>query len=181
MPGAGEGEIMANGLTLSFARNGMMVLRTAAQEMGRLPMTGLSNNFGGFLSTSGGARRGQALIEASMAGAALVAMADGDVSFAERALVDQAIDALAARAAIEHPVAVSAFEDFVDGIRRNSSQGREPALAAIAALAGLDGATDEAAVVLRIAEAVARADGGVSDEKRAVLSEIAGQLDARSN
>ena len=169
---------MAGGTALSFARNRMMVLRTAAEEIGRAPMSSLTNNLTDMLSQGGEARRGQALTEASMAAGALVAMADGDVSFAERAVVDQGIDALAEREATEPHAAAAAFDEFVDGMRRNSSQGRGAALRAVQAFGVRPDAMDGPAIVLRIADAVARADGGVTADEADVIGEIAALLDA---
>ena len=113
-----------------------------------------------------------------MAAAALVATTEGDVSFAERAMLDQAIDALAARDGIEPHAAAAAFEDFVEAIQANSSQGRRSALAAIGALEGVAGA---AAVVLRIAEAVAAADGAASATEIEAVHEVAALLGVGRN
>lgn len=120
-------------------------------------------------------RRGQSLAEASMAAAALVATADGDVSFAERALIDQAIDALAERGAVSTQEAAALFNEFVDGIRANSSQGRRPALNA---LAEIEGVADAATIVLRIADAVASADGTASTAEINAVQDIAAALNA---
>lgn len=120
-------------------------------------------------------RRSMFLAEASMAAAALVATAEGDVSFAERALIDQAIGALADRGAIDAHEAMSLFNDYVDGIRANTSQGRRPALNA---LTGIEGAADAATIVLRIADAVATADGAASAAEIAVIQEISAALNA---
>lgn len=114
---------------------------------------------------------GKPLLEASMAAAALVATADGDVSFAERAMLDQAIDALAERAGVETHDGVAAFEDFVDAIRANSSHGRQPALSALAAFARR-AAREEAAILLKISDAVAAADGETSPAEAAALMEV---------
>jgi len=132
-------------------------------------MTSLSQQIADLIAFDGG-RGADALCDASMAAAALVAMADGDVSFAERAMLDQALDALAARGAVDLHAAVAAFEDFVEAIRANTSQGRRLALAA------LQGAAEAAPVILRVANAVAAADGGPSKAERAVVAEIEAAL-----
>jgi len=136
-------------------------------------MSQLGQSLSDLLSTSGEDRKDLALMQASMAAAALVATAEGDVTFAERATLDQAIAALASRGGGEPHVAVAAFEDFVESIRANSNQGRWPALAAVTAL---DGAAEAIAIVLRIAEAVAAADGSASTAERTVVAEIAAAL-----
>lgn len=138
-------------------------------------MTSLTQNLTEILSGRSDSRRDQALAIASMAAAALVATTEGDVSFAERALIDQAIGALAERSSVSTSLAAATFNEFVDEIRANSSQGRRPALTA---LAELDAAAEAATVVLRIAEAVAGADGAASAAEIAVVQEIAATLNS---
>jgi tellurite resistance protein len=138
-------------------------------------MSTLTQNLSDLLNAAGASRRDGALIDASMAAAALVSMADGAVSFAERALIDQAIDALADRCAASPDAAVITFQEFVDGLRDNSSQGRLPAFAA---LRSLEAAVEAATVVLRVAEAVAAADGEATAAEIAIVREIASALNA---
>ena len=144
-----------------------------------LQLTQLTNTLAELLgSDRADSRRGQSLAEASMAAAALVATAEGDVSFAERALIDQAIDALSELGAISTQDAAALFNEFVDGIRANSSQGRRPALDA---LAGIEGVADAATIVLRIADAVASADGSASAAEIAAVQDIAAALNAAAS
>lgn len=123
-------------------------------------------------------RRGQSLAEASMAAAVLVATADGDVSFTERALIDQAIDALSDLGAISPQDAAALFNNFVDSIRANSSQGRRQAMDA---LARIEGITEAATIVLRIADAVASADGSASAAEITAVQDIAAALNAAAS
>ncbi len=138
-------------------------------------MSSLGEALSSLLPVSGDARPGSALIDASMAAAALVATAEGDVSFAERATLDQAIDALAARGEADPQLAAEIFEEFVEAIRANSSQGSRPALAAIGAV---EGAAEAAAVVLRIAQAVGHADGHISQPELEAIERVAEALTA---
>lgn len=140
-------------------------------------MSNLTEGLSDLLSTSGGGRRETALVDASMAAAALVATAEGDVSFAERAILDQAIAALVERGETTPHDAVLLFDDFVEAIRANSSQGRRPALAALDAFDPASARVAEAAtVVLRIAEAVAGANGAPGQAEIDVVKEIAAAL-----
>lgn len=123
-------------------------------------------------------RRGQSLAEASMAAAVLVATAEGDVSFTERALIDQAINALSDLGAISTQDAAALFNKFVDGTRANSSQGRRQALDA---LARIEGIAEAATIVLRIADAVASADGSASAAKITVVQDIAAALNTAAS
>lgn len=137
-------------------------------------MSSLAEALSSLLPVTGEMRSDSVLIDASMAAAALVATAEGDVSFAERATLDQAIDALAARGDAEPQTAAEIFEEFVEAIRANSSLGRRPALAAIGAVEG----AAEAAVVMRIAQAIRRADGKVSQAELEAVEQVADALAA---
>jgi tellurite resistance protein len=125
------------------------------------------------LNASDASRRDGALVDASMAAAALVSMADGSVSFTKRALVDQAVDALADRCAASPDAAIIIFQEFVDGLRDNSNPGRQPAFAALRVP---EAAGEAATVVLRVAEAVAVADGEATAAEIAAVQGIAPAL-----
>ena len=141
-------------------------------------MSQISQSVSEILAGPGDDRRRQSIVEAAMAASALVAMADGEVSFSERVLVDQAIEALTADNDWEAHDLMAIFNDFADAIAANSSQGRRPALSAIGALEDMDDVGDAVAVVLRIARAVAAADGAATESERAAIDEIAEELNA---
>lgn len=134
-------------------------------------MVGLADSLAELLSFSGDGRRDRALADGCMAAAALVGSADGGVSFATRAVLDQVIDALAARDAVAPAEAAETFDGFVDAIAANSSLGRR---AALAVAAETDGA--HAATVLRVARAVAAADGAASAKEAAAVADVAAAL-----
>lgn len=136
-------------------------------------MSTLAQGLSDLLTGGGSGKRETALTDASMAAAALVATAAGDVTFAERAVLDQAIHALSERGAAEPHEAVATFEDYVEAIRDNSSQGRRPALIAIEKL---EKAADAVTVVLRIAKAVAAAGGPASPAEIEALRDVAAAL-----
>ena len=153
-------------------------LNRQAERRG-LKLTQLTNTLAKFLGGErADHRRGQFLAGASIAAAALVATAECDVTFAERALIDQAINALSELGTISTQDAAALFNKFVDGIRANSSQGRRPALDA---LAGIEGDADAATIVLRIADAVANADGSASATEINAVQDIAAALNAAAS
>lgn len=117
-------------------------------------MASLAQEFADWLSLSGDGGRGRALTDACMAAAALVATADGAVGFAERAKLDQVIDALTAKGLTTALEAGETFDEFAAAIVGNSGLGRRTALAVAAEVEG-----EDAAIVLRVAEAMAESSG----------------------
>jgi chromosome partitioning protein len=123
---------------------------------------------------AGAARsRNRPFLEAAMASAALAAVADGPVSLAERHTLDQVLESIEALRAFEVHEAVSVFDKFIAGIRDDLASGRAAALRAVSVLA------DNAAlspVLVRIAMALARADGAVTTPVQEELAAIAAAL-----
>ncbi len=105
-------------------------------------------------------------LEAAMAGAALVAGADGPVSFARRHALDRMLETVDALKSGDVHVSINIFNDFVDDLRDRPGQGIERALKALGAVAG---DREFAEQVLRIGVAIARADG---DPSAAVLERV---------
>ena len=64
--------------------------------------------------------RNKKFLEASMAASALVATADGEVSFSERAAVDNVLNTVDAFKVFDVHDAVDLFSDFVEAIRQGS-------------------------------------------------------------
>ncbi len=123
---------------------------------------------------AGAARaRHRPFLDATMAAAALVASADGEVSFARRHVLDQVLDSVERLKTFEVHAAVELFDGHVRALHGAPECARGKALSAVSALAG---DTEAGELVLRIADAVARADGQVSAEARARLGEIARTL-----
>lgn len=137
-------------------------------------MSDIAGGISEFLSFSDDKGNSRALCEAAMAAAALVATARSDVTFAERALVDQALRALADRDAADATIGIEMFQYFVDAIGGNSSQGRRDALSAVQDCP--DYGRD---IILRIATAMAHANGQPAPESIAVVAEILATLDAK--
>lgn len=123
---------------------------------------------------AGAARsRNRPFLDAAMASAAIAAVADGPVSLAERHTLDQVLESIEALRAFDVHEAVSVFDAFIAGIRDDPVGGRAAALRAVSALA------DSAAlapVLVRIAMALARADGAVTTPVQEELAAIAAAL-----
>src|SRR5262245_24432352 len=100
-----------------------------------------------------------------MAACALVAVADGEVSFGERIRVDQILGALEALQVFDPHEAVNLFNDFAEQILASPQKGRERAIAALKAVA--DDPT-KAALLVRIFLAICE----VSGERKSLVKQI---------
>ena len=113
-----------------------------------------------------GARRakGKLFLEAAMAAAAFIAATDEVVGLGRRHALDQILDGVERLKAFEVQAAVALFDDYVRHFRSAPDRARARALKAISAA----GDRPEAAeLLLRIAAAMARAEGEVSAEASA--------------
>jgi chromosome partitioning protein len=127
-----------------------------------------------------GARRAKdkPFLEAAMAAAAFIAATDEVVGLGRRHTLDQILDGVERLKAFEVQAAVALFDDYVRHFRSAPDRGGARALKAISAA----GDRPEAAeMLLRIANAMARAEGAVSAEARTRVDNIARSLgiDAR--
>jgi len=112
-------------------------------------------------------------MEASMATAALVATADGTVSFSERIAVDQILENVDALKIFDPHEAVDRFNHFVEAIQDNSAAGSAAALKAIEPEVGDSEAAD---LIMRIGCAISRADGDFSESEVIQIQAIADVL-----
>lgn len=117
--------------------------------------------------------RGRPLLDAAMAAAALAAYVDGPVSFAQRVALDQVLDEVDALKAFGAHAAVELFQRYVHDIQAHPEHGRARAMMALAAVAGNP---VHAELLVRIAQALAGADGAVSTPARAEVAQIAAAL-----
>ncbi len=122
-----------------------------------------------------GARRAKdkPFLEAAMAAAAFIAATDEVVGLGRRHALDQILDGVARLKAFEVQAAVALFDDYVRHFRSTPDRARARALKAIAAVGGRPEAVE---LLLRIAAAMARAEGEVSGEARARVDKIARSL-----
>jgi chromosome partitioning protein len=122
-----------------------------------------------------GARRAKdkPFLEAAMAAAAFISATDEVVGLGRRHALDQILDGVARLKDFEVQTAVALFDDYVRHFRSAPDRARVRALKAIAAA----GDRPEAAeLLLRIAAAMARAEGEVSAEAHARVDKIARSL-----
>lgn len=108
--------------------------------------------------------RNRPFLRATMAACALVAAADGEVTFGERIRVDQVLDTLEALKVFDPHEGVDLFNSFTDSILGSPRHGREEAMKAVRAVAG---DPERADLLIRICLAVGEAEG-----ERTLVSEI---------
>jgi len=80
-------------------------------------------------------QRNRPFLEGVMAACALVATADGEVSFAERVRVDQILSTLDALKVFDPHDGIDIFNEFTDAILANPAEGHETAFQAMAEVA----------------------------------------------
>ncbi len=114
-------------------------------------------------------RHHRPLLEASMAGAALVAMADGVVTFSESNRVDEIVQRVKQLEAFDPHEAMDCFQTFVDALGDDPARGHDEAHAAVASVAD---DPEAAALLVRICVAISRADGHVDPEETAEIDAI---------
>lgn len=117
--------------------------------------------------------RNKPLLDAAMAVSALVATADGGISFAKRHTVDEVLANVDALKVFNVHLAIDVFEAFAEDIQDDPEGGRARAMRAVQALAG---EPESAQLLIRVACAVARADGRYSVPATARIREIAAGL-----
>jgi chromosome partitioning protein len=117
--------------------------------------------------------RNKPLLDAAMAVSALVATADGEVSFANHHTVDEVLSNVDALRVFDVHLAVELFKGFAEDIHSDPEDGRTRAMQAVQVLAG---ESENAKLLVRVACAVARADGRYSGPAIARIHEIAGGL-----
>ncbi len=117
--------------------------------------------------------RRRPFLEAVSAACALVATADGEVSFSERARLDAVIDSLSELRLFDPHEVVNAFDAHVETLSGADGNGRAELLEKVGAGNRADGAAD---LLLRISVAVSLADGRDSSAERAAIGEICDAL-----
>ena len=113
------------------------------------------------------------LLEATMATSALIAYADGEVTFSERTQIDRIVEGLDSLKDFDVHEAIDLFTDYTEALRDRPEAAHAKALAAVARIRDDE---EAAALIVRIAMAISGADGEVSEPERASLSEICGVL-----
>lgn len=104
-------------------------------------------------------QKNRPFLRATMAACALVATADGHVTFSERVRIDQILETLDKLKVFDPHEGVEIFNDFMDEIIQNPKVGHEKAYKAVEEVATDQ---DTSALLLRICLAVSEADGEMS-------------------
>ncbi len=113
--------------------------------------------------------RHRPLLDATMATAALIAYADGEVTFSESSLIDRIVEGLEPLQSFDVHEAVDLFKDYVDTLRVHPEKGHARALRAVARMKDDPETAD---LILRVAAAISDADGSVSGPELESLREI---------
>jgi tellurite resistance protein TerB len=111
--------------------------------------------------------------DAAMAACALIAAADGTVSFSERVRLDQLLESLEALQAFDVHESVNLFNDYVAELKDHPESGTRRALSALHRMAE---DPETAALLFRVACALTRADGEFSNSEKERLQSIADEL-----
>lgn len=118
--------------------------------------------------------RQRPFLEAVMASCAIVATADGEISFSERVRMDNVVDSLEQLRVFNPHEGVNLFNAHAEAIEANRSIGTAAALEAIRRGAGDDQAA--AALLLRISIAISQADGQYHEAERGAVQAICDTL-----
>lgn len=108
-----------------------------------------------------------------MAACALIASADDEVSFSERARMDAVLESLAELRVFDPHDAVNLFDARIEALQADREAGRAEAFETIRRGAAADGAAE---VLVRICVAISLADGKYVPHERAMLGLICASL-----
>ena len=132
-------------------------------------MSGLLANLMQGLQNQAERHRNRPFMEATMAACALVATADGTVSFSERHRVDQILERLDQLRVFDPHEAINLFDDFVEELKESPEAGRTAALERLAKIAE---DRESSRLMIRICCAVSEADGEFSAAERQQIDTI---------
>ncbi|MDJ0945252.1 MAG: TerB family tellurite resistance protein [Kiloniellales bacterium] len=119
-------------------------------------------------------QRDRRFLEATMATSALVAYADGEVSFTERMRLDQILEQLRQLRAFDVHDAINHFNKVIEDLKSEPEEGHARAMDAVEAFAG-DAAS--ARLIVRIACHLCVADGVFTEGEQEQVAELCLQLD----
>jgi tellurite resistance protein len=122
-------------------------------------MAGFLNNLSETYRRQMERHRNLPFVKAAMAASALVATADGNVSFSQRVRVDQILDVLEAVKTFDPHECVDLFVAYAEDILRQPKEGHAKAVKALDAVRGDAEKTD---LLVRICLAIAEANGETS-------------------
>ncbi len=117
--------------------------------------------------------RNRQFLDAAMAAAALVATADGEVTFSEMSALDDVLENIRDLNVYDPHVAVDIYRDYADALRTGGEAARRDALNAVARISG---DTDACDLLVRVAVAISRADGELTAQEREAIGDLCGVL-----
>ena len=159
-----------------------MVLHIACLRLARLMQYAVVESCGGLggatdmfkrLKQELARHRQRPFLEAAMAACALIASADGEVSFSERTRMDAVLESLAELRVFDPHEAVDLFNARVEALQVDREAGRAAAFEAIRRGAAAAGAAE---LLVRICVAISLADGKYVPHERAMLGLICAAL-----
>lgn len=112
-------------------------------------------------------------LKATMSAAALVAMADGHVSFAQRVRTDQVLETLDALKVFDPHEGVELFNEVIEQIKESPQQGREQAVHNIEAAAQDD---DTKHLIVRVCVAISEVEGTIPLVEQIEIVSLCSQL-----
>ncbi len=116
--------------------------------------------------------RNRPFLEAAMAASALIAVADGEVSYSERHRVDAILKRLDELSIFDPHIAVDLFNGHLESLANDSEAGWRSIRETVAHFAG----APEADTLVRIALAMSLADGEFSPQERTRVHDLCGAL-----
>ncbi len=117
--------------------------------------------------------RNRQFLDAAMAASALVATADGEVTFSELSALDAVLESVQDLHIYDPHIAVDRYRDFADAIAEDPESGRRSAFAAVGKIAD---DRDAAELVIRVAVAISKADGELTPQEANLISDLCGTL-----
>ena len=136
-------------------------------------MTSILERLKDNIRTQAARHKNRGFLEATMAAAALVSYADGEVSLSERVRVDQILERLDQLKIYDPHLGVDLFNEVVDALTDAPAEGREMALARIKPVAK---DPEAAYLMVRICCAISEADGDFSPAEKRTIEAICGAL-----
>ncbi|MCK5727820.1 MAG: tellurite resistance TerB family protein [Methylococcales bacterium] len=117
-------------------------------------------------------------LNAAMAGSALIALADGEISAAEKQKMVKFIESHEALSIFTTSDVIKAFQDFVSQIEFDKDIGDAKAYEAIRKLKSND---EAARLVMRMILSIAASDGNFDDDEKMVARKVAQELNLNAS
>lgn len=113
--------------------------------------------------------RNRPFLDATMAAAALVATADGEVTFSELSALDDVLENIQDLEIYDPHVAIDVYRGYADAIMEDRDAGQRAAFDAVSKIGGNH---EEGALLVRVAIAISRADGEFTSTERETVDEL---------